>query len=277
MAQEYERNHAIPRCMLNYWVDNSGVYPGVHVYDIQQKRIYKSESRGKRAFSFAITNNLHIIDVDNERATSLERWMSSLESTLGYFLQQIHNQKSIDLNNQNELKFAMALLALENRSKFDLEYIKKYLANRQEDKSVNVKKLTLENLIDHVTLLARDYLPLDLLLLHSGNNSWLLSDRPFFNWSELPYRFIVLTNKMLLGYRKSPDKFRYIYENSPSVEEVNRMIALQARDWIVSEKTEIIQEYIPVFSEPAYNKSMQNGGIEEIRLPVPLRGWKIFN
>jgi hypothetical protein len=277
MVQEYKRNHTIPRCMLNYWVDESGIYPGVHVYNIAKKRIYKSEARGKRAFSFAIANDLHIVDVDGERATSLERWLSSLESTLGYFIQLISKQESIDFDRKDEFKLAMAFLALETRSKYNLENMRQYLEKHQEYVAVDIKKISLENLIDYVTFMARDYLPLELIILYSGEKSWLLCDRPFFNWEGLSHRFVVLTNKIVLGYRKSPDNFRYLYENSPSVDEVNRMIALQARDWIASEKTEIIQKYIPVFSERAYIESKQNDEITEIKLEEPKRGWEIFN
>jgi hypothetical protein len=275
MASEYKRNHTIPRCMLDYWVDNTGTFPCVHVYDIRQDRIYKSESRGKKAFSFAIENDLHIVEVNNHRATSVEQLLASLEGTLCHFLRAVHKRSPFELESSEEIKLAMAFQALECRSRYDLQLVRSYISRNQKPGLSDEKKLTLENFIDYLTTMARGFVPLEIVAINSGDDSWIISDRPFFHSAEISHRLLVLTNKVLIGYKKSANNSRYTYLDCPSTVEMNRMIAFQARDWIAADNAQTLQKYISVFKEPAWKESKEKDGVTELILPIPTQGWVI--
>jgi Protein of unknown function (DUF4238) len=277
MSRPYKRNHIIPRCMLDYWVDNSGEYPGVHVYDINKKQIYKSEARGKKAFSFAFEDDLYIADINRQRAVSVERFLASIEGTLSQFIALAQNRSPINMDEREVAKLLMAFQSMELRSRYSFQLIGNYINGQQMAKPEKVKKLVLENFIDCVTTMAKKFVPLELTIVNSGEDSWLLSDRPYYYSPDIEHNLLVLSNKVLVGYRKSPNDFRYVYTDTPSVGEINRMIVLQARDWIASDNLGLLQNHIPIFNEPSWMVSKENDQVKIINLPAPIVGWEINN
>jgi hypothetical protein len=282
---EYKKNHYIPRAMLNYWVTKPGKYPGVHVFDVREQQQIFSSASGQKAFSFAIVDDLYVPKVDGRRAVSLEKWMSSLEGPFLAIVAQAHAGQGLVLKtNKDQTRVAMALRAMEVRSRYQLERIKLALVHNPAlseiiggDLGENLEQLVLQNLINTVSEKAAWLRPLDLTFLHTTDESLVLSDRPFFEY-EPGLNFMVITNRVFVAYRRSESgvaTYSHVDASAGFVTEINRAIASRGRDWLVADNAEQRDRYAKVFSTAEWHEAVKADKVEVEPVFLLTKGWKI--
>lgn len=281
----YKNNHTIPAFMLSYWIDPATNNSGVHVYDIAKKKDYASTSRGRKPFSFAITQDLYVHNSKGVRAHALERWLAGLEGPLSAFVRRAHSRQAIVYRDMSEAtRTLMGIVALEFRSRYGIHLLMKAL---QESPSLRIAigagnsapthQVVLENLIVLVTEMTTRFTPTEMTFSVAPRGaSWLMSDRPCFHHAAFDDRFVVLTNKVLLAYRAAQcPRFRYVDVSAEHVEEMNRVIALQARDWLVSDNRVNLQKHAATYSTDEWKQAVSSDGADVI-VPKFLRtGWTI--
>ncbi|MEM9454550.1 MAG: hypothetical protein AAGF11_10250 [Myxococcota bacterium] len=288
---EYKKNHTLPKMMLKYWVDPGAPHESTHVYDIRKKKKFLSTGRGKTAFSFAIQNDLHIPRIEGNRATALEQWFSNLEGSLADFIRQAHNMKVpfSFRTNTGFTKAIMGLVALEYRSRYNLDLIQKQLWNDSRLLSdltsgdgTEPKRATLENLIHLVTERATAIRPTKFEFLHApADISWITCDRPCLDltWESAPAKLVVLTNKTIAIYQQSScaeDIIRHTtLEDHKAVEATNRDIALNARDWIVADSACLLDQASCITETTEWQESVDKDHLVEIPVDHLATGWRI--
>jgi hypothetical protein len=283
---DYKKNHGVPRFMLEYWVDPSTSHKGVHVHEVKSRRSYVSTGEGKKAFSFAITNDLYIHTGYGNRAVGLERWFSRLEDALAALVHQVHVKKEpIEYTSFTYTKTLMAIISLECRSPYNIQKIQKAI---EEDKSLReiispdpshpLEQQILENIVHLVSEQVESLTPTEMIFfLAPRSRSWVIGDRPYLTDDRLEYRFVVLTNKVLLGYRRSPDEDKYQYQEVKEnfIENINRMITLQAREWLVADTSAILQKYVTLFDSDEWRTSVAADHISLLPVRNLTSGWTI--
>lgn len=254
---EYKRNHTIPTSMLEYWIDEDTPHKGVHVYDIKSQRSHISTSLGKKPFSFAIVDNLYVHDNNGKRAVGLEKWFSKQESSLSNLIRQANNRQPIEFKKSDEMtKIMMALTSLEYRSNYAINKIYDFIKDSEglrKKISANperpLEQLVLENIIHVITDQHIDFMPAEMIFFFSPENChWIISDRPFLYHDSFEYHFVVLTNKVIVGYRHfSEFVYNYVDMNNEHFEEINKMFAMNAREWLVAKNEEELNKYSALF------------------------------
>ena len=282
---EYKKNHTIPRFMLEYWIDVNTEHKGVHVYDVNSQRYYISTSQGRKAFSFAIINNLYIHDSYNKRAVGLEKWFSQQEQALSTLISQAHKRQTIQpISSMESTKLLMALTGLEYRSNYVLKKLLEAIENNEIDRekiSANPerpsKQLLLENIVHLVTEQHLKFIPTEMFIAFAPENcNFLLSDRPFINYEELEYRFVVLTNKIVLGYRRSTqDTIDYIDLRKDFFELINEKIAFNAREWLIACSEKELKKYSTVFNTKDWEQSVKEDKVIFKPIKFLCGGWTI--
>jgi Protein of unknown function (DUF4238) len=282
---EYQRNHTIPRSILEFWVDP--LRKGVHVHDIRNKRSYVSGGHGSSRFSFAFVNDLHIPVENGRRLVGLEKWFGELEASLVHFARQAHAKKVPIVFNRNVdvTKTVMALLGIECRSRYNIEMIQRALEKNEALRHLlsgsdtsTAKKTTLENLIQLVTEQVEYVTPPEFFIFHAPKGkSWLISDRPFFKFN-IGFRAVVLTNKVIVAYRRSEDdalKHAYFDVDDDKVDDFNKEIALNARDWIVAENSELLADYATVTKTDEWEQRKAEDHIASLPIKFSTSGFAI--
>jgi hypothetical protein len=282
---EYKRNHTIPRFMLEYWIDVNTEHKGVHVYDVNSQRYYISTSQGGKAFSFAIINDLYIHEAYNKRAVGLEKWFSQQEQALSTLISQVHTRQTIKpISSIESTKLLMALTGLEYRSNYVLKKMFEAIENNdieREKISANPerpsKQLLLENIVHLVTEQHLEFIPTEMFFAFAPENcNFLLCDRPFINYKEFEYRFVVLTNKIILGYRHSTkDTIDYMDLGKDFFELINEKIALNAREWLVACNEEELKKYSAVFHSKEWEQSVNEDKVIFKPIKFLSSGWTI--
>ena len=282
---EYKKNHTIPKFMLEYWSDKGSAFQGVHVYDINTKRYYISTGIGKKPFSFAITKDLYIHNSYSKRAVGLEKWFSQQENSLSLLIKQAHNKEAIKITSTFALTgILMGLTSLEYRSNYDINKILKAIENNKtlrEQISASPlrppEQLVLENIIHLVTEQHLEFIPTEMVFgFPPNNNNWVISDRPFFNDNNFEYRFVVLTNKLILGYRRSKAfTYNYIDFNEEFHEFFNKLIALNAREWLVAYSEREIKKYSSIYQTDEWKQKVINDKIIFKPIKYLSSGWTI--
>lgn len=284
---DYKRNHFIPRFMLDYWVDPLASQPGVHVYDIQRKRTRFASGRGGKAYSFAIANDLYVHSVGGSRAVGLERWFSGLEGALAALARQAHERRDSIAYGASEdcTKALMAIFGLECRSPYNVRIIEQKLASDESlrklldpDSVAPAEQQVLENIVHYVSDRVADYTPTEMIFMVAPESrSWLLCDRPYFHQPDLGYRFVVLTNKILLGFKRSSDvpKYNYVDANAEIFALLNHHIALQARDWLVADSSATLGEFEAVVESTEWEKNVASDHISYEPIRNLNGGWRI--
>jgi len=273
--------------MLDYWVDPSTPHKGVHVHKVKSRRSYVSTGQGKKAFSFAITNDLYIHTAYGNRAVGLERWFNRLEGTLAALVRQVHVKKVPikPIPTITYTKTLMAIISLECRSPYNIQMIKKAI---EEDNSLSeiispaprrpLEQQILENIVHSVSEQVESLTPTELIFFFAPRSrSWVIGDRPYLKDDRLEYRFVVLTNKVLLMYRRSPDvdKYRYQEVDENFIETMNKMITLQAREWLVADTSAILQKYVDLFDSDEWRASVAADHISLLPVRNLISGWTI--
>jgi hypothetical protein len=110
-----------------------------------------------------------------------------------------------------------------------------------------------------------------------ASRSWLLCDRPYFNDPALEYRFVVLTSKILLGFKKSDDvhKYKCVEANTDFFELLNHHIVLQARTWLVADSATNLAKFETVVKSEEWQKSVAADHITYEPIRNLRTGWRI--
>jgi hypothetical protein len=273
---EYKKNHFVPKSILEYWIDENTTHKGVHVFDINSQRFYVSTSLGKTPFSFAIVDDLYILTNNGNRLVGLEKWFSNQESSLSSLVRQVHNKQSLKFNDTIELsKIMMALTSLEYRSnyvlKIILELIKEDVSLRDKISANSdrpLKQLVLENIIHITSDQHIDFVPAEMIFFFAPENKdWVISDRPYFNHKDFDYRFVVLTNKVIVGYKHSLEfVYNFVDVNNEFYEILNQIIAMNAREWLVAKNKEDLKKYSSTFNTNEWKQSLKEDKV--IWMPI---------
>jgi len=282
---ELRRNHYVPQFMLKHWATQGPKYLGVHCYSIRESRTTFENAKGSGAFSFASGNDLYVPEIEGERATAMEKWFSGLEDTLAVLVKQaraktdqIRLRKAID-----STKISMALAGLECRSRYDIclmeEAITKTPALREvisNNPERGVRRLVLENIINGVTERAGRLGPIELSFLHTKRR-FICSDRPFFNSPDISHRFVILTDTCMVAYAPSESQFRYQHVDATDgfVDEVNKQIAMNARDWLIASDLKQLDQYISVVQSDDWKSRRASDKVELMDIQALTSGWSI--
>jgi hypothetical protein len=110
-----------------------------------------------------------------------------------------------------------------------------------------------------------------------ASRSWLLSDRPYFHDPAFEYRFVVLTSKILLSFKKSGDVHNCEYvEASPGFfDALNHQIALQARAWLVADSPCSLAKFEAVVKSAEWEKSVAADHITYEPIRNLHSGWRM--
>lgn len=281
----YKQNHSVPKFMLEYWIDKSTVHKGVHVYEVKSQRSYVSTGQGKKPFSFAITNDLYVHSVNGIRAVGLEKWFSDQEGPLANLVRQVHNRQPIaECSDKSFTKIIMAIIGLECRSSYNIRKIQELIEKNNfirtkitASPTRSPEQLVLENIVHWVTDQLATVIPTEMLFFFAPeDHSWIIGDRPYFNHSDIEYRFVVLTKKVLLGYRRSNDFiYQYIDAEKDFIEMVNQQITLNAREWLVAANPGQLNNYLGLFQSDNWKGGVDSERITWIPVHNLTSGWTI--
>jgi len=281
----YKLNHSVPQFMLEYWVDRSTPHKGVHVYEVKSQRSYVSAGQGKKPFSFAITKDLYVHTSKGIRAVGLEKWFSDQESSLASLVRQVHNKKPIkECASYDFNKIIMAIIGLECRSSYNIRKVQEAIEKDNFIRTIvtaNPKRpaeqLVLENIVHQVSDQVASLVPTEMYFFFAPENrSWVICDRPYFKYSDIEYRFVVLTNKVLLGYRPWND-FEYIYRDVKNdfLEMMNKQITLNAREWLVATTSEELNKYVGLFQSEEWKQGVCSERVTWSPVHNLTSGWTI--
>ena len=282
---QYKRNHYIPITIINNWVTKGEKEDGIYVYNIEKKKKYFVLANDKRKFSFAVTKNLYVPEINQKRLTSVERWFSGQEAALTKFINKLklskYNDVIVNLNNFSIS--VLALTGLEYRSRYQINKIKEYLIKNPDvaekissDTDSNIDKSVLNNLIHLITNQTNKMMPAQLLVTHLSNPDLVLSDCPVINSGET--KIYIVSSKMMIFLQKSEfgvSKIEPGKEDKTITEFINKQTVLQARDWIVSSTEPIIDKYIQVINSEEYKENLKKDKIVSINLTHLLTGYSI--
>lgn len=280
----YRHNHYVPRFMIQYWEKPNRGVPGVFVHLLPEDRSAFQRTTRRRPYPFAIVEDLYVPLVDGRRATSMEaRWLNNQETALSELVRLAHQRSDRLARNVAEYtKISMALFALEQRSRFNLEYLRRAVDDRREFREYisasperEPHRLVLENLIHLVTEMHTRHWPLTLAFVHSGKASFILTDRPGFADQGMPERVMVLTNKVAVVYQRSISQpmFEHVDATREFVDTINRMLAIKARDWIVADDPSVLDRWVQVSRSAEaekYRRSERIERVEPVFLPTGL-------
>jgi hypothetical protein len=271
---DYKRNHVIPEFQISYWMSDAGPahwasrpavppYQGVWAYHLHKRRI----SYSAPDFNFAVRNDAYVPRIEDERATSVERWLGDLEGALASLCKQVHDRvEPLSIQSHADaVKALMAMSSLECRSPHNVAAV---AAAIEADPSLaelvggesgqSAKQMALQNLISLVTERATAYGRLRIRFWYAKDGGVLLCDRPTFSAPSLP-TFIVLTNRVIASIEEGDQQetFGYLYQDlgQDFLDVLNHMCALQAREWIVADTEAGLMRYIEVVHSDEWARS----------------------
>jgi hypothetical protein len=282
---QYKYNHCIPVFLLKYWIDPSLAHSAVNVYDIDEKRFYKSSGNANKPFSFAIRNDLYVLNSDKKRAVALEKWLSSFESTLATFTQQVHgNRQNITLNRQQYIKLIGAFLSLQCRSPYNIRKAVEAIdnnANLRSSISANpdrpTKQLVLENLIHLVTDQAPQFIPTEVKVFYPPEQyNWVISDRPYLIVPGFEYRFVVLTNKVVVAFRQADDtSIHFENINVEFYKFIKKEFILNAREWLVARTSQELEYAVKIIQSDEWKQRISKAKLSWVPVKTLQFGWTI--
>ena len=265
---KYRHNHYVPSCIIKSWCTEGPKYKGVHVYEISKHKKIFSCCEGQRKFSFAIDDNIYIPEINNKRATSVERWFQTHENALSHLINGFNNHRSgnfeIDLNNLTLIK--MAIIGLEQRTKYVLEKTRKEILSRNSLKdNCDIKKTKLENMINGITEMTKRIVPAHVIVTRLNDKELLLSDRPVVDGDDM--KITAIGRKiMIVIIKDSFSRITYKNEDPDFIDIINKHIIKNAREWLVAGSEQLLDKYIPFFSTDEYKQDLQNERIIDLKL-----------
>lgn len=275
---EKKLNHYIPRLILKNWVTtNDENRKGVYVFDTKKNKSYFSEAEGKRAFSFAIGNDLYVPKINDERRLELEDWFGGLENTSANAIRKIASNENEPLfsNRDETVKFAMALMSFKYRTKFVIEKMSSYLEENPEYLKLirsrldnNKELIILEHIVNATTHATLELSHFEMIAWKSNNKSLIFGDVPFLDNVADGYSFMPITNKIFISLRSIMGESRYtILEcEDEMIHSLNLAIASNSVNWIIADNISQIEEY-----EPELKNNIDRGFVYT-PLKFPMRG-----
>lgn len=250
-----KNNHYIPRLILKHWVTkNSEDRKGVYVLDTAKNKSYFSSSEGKRAFSFAIGNDLYVPKIEDERRVELEEWFGGLESTLAKTILKLNstNQKPLFQSQDEMTKFVLALFSFKHRTKYVIEKHRKYLEENPDKLKLisgrtddNKELILLENIVNATTHDTIKLSNFEMVVMKSKGKSLIMGDMPFLENIVDGFNLLPITNRIFIGFRSIRESSFYNVQESSDklVESLNYAIASNSKYWIVADNKIQIEKY----------------------------------
>ncbi len=277
----HRRNHYVPRFMIQYWEKLNGGVRGVFVHLLAEDRSCFERTTKRRPYPFAVAEDLYVPLIDGRRAISMEaRWLNEQETALSELVRLAHQRSDrLARDIAGYTRISMALFALEQRSRFNLEHLRRAVEDRPDlcgyisaSPEREPHRLVLENLIHLAMEMHTRHWPLTLTFVHAGNANFILTDRPGVTDPGMAERVMVLTNKVAVVYRKAlgQPSFEHIDATEEFVDTVKRMLAIKARDWIVADDLSLLNRWAQVSRSAEaenYRRSERIGRVEPLLLP----------
>ncbi|MBO0930467.1 DUF4238 domain-containing protein [Fibrella aquatilis] len=253
---EYKKNHTIPKAVLKHWVITKDEREGVFVYDIIKGKQYFSSSKGKSAFSFAISSDLYVPTIDGIRNVDMELWKSGLEDTIAPFIDKLisKNINNIAKDRTHLAKILTAIFVLDYSSKHRFDIYLRFIKENPELKE-NIsgkperddKVLALENIINTISEEVNSYVGIEFTVMTSDDDHhFIYCDHPLIHrlFDDDDVSFIVLTNKIVLAFKNAANSTILHMGIKPEfVDAINKVMALYSRRWIVASKESDLEKY----------------------------------
>lgn len=282
MAQK-KRNHYIPVFMLKHWLASHGSSQALHYYEIAKKQ--KATCGKNNGFKFAARNDLYVPKIGGARDVKMEEWFGRCESALASLVRHAATGGTeFSVSREDASYLQKAIHGLRLRSRHDLEMIREAVAKEQVPRELisasperDIDRLVLENMRNTIDEQSLAHNPLSMQFLRSKTGSFILSDRP---WIEDPRigNYIILTNRVALRYEKSGrGQLEYSYHDAPDDirQDLNKLVALQARDWLVADNAPELDQHIDIVCSPEWEAHREQDHITGI-VPTHLRGGADF-
>jgi hypothetical protein len=285
MTKSHKRNHYIPKCILQFWKSEIETKSVVNYYDCREKVKSTSLTTGRKAYKFAIIEDLYVPFVNGDRNVFMEsELLHSLEDKLIYIARHFHyHQGDLPLKTEEEIyQIEMAFISMSLRSRYNIcqfiEYVNIH-PDLKEELSINIdddsKKIILEMIINQIHDLTLKYHPIEIIVYYFSDGGLIYCDRP--NIIIDGFQCLGLTNKVFLMYRKG-DSFRFKYVTGSNNHKFffNYGLALNSRDWIISEKEELLNQSIEIINSKRWDESVKSDKIIHEKYQFIQEGWQ-FN
>ena len=288
MSRNHHHNHFVPQMLLRHWLVEQDGFRGVHVHVVKEgvSRFERVGKRARKPYRFAAVPDLYVPVVEGERATSLEAgWLQGQERLLASVIGQAERRGRMTFQRARDVTvFKMALFCLEHRSPSEIHRLEAFLESHPDlrervtaNPERSTRQIVLENLIHIVTEMANRHPFLRVTFLHSTGPTFVIGDRPYFRADD-DGGFVVLTRKLAVNYLPSPDhQDEFNHRDIPPalVDHFNGLVARQAREWLVADSPERLQEYASVFSTDEWKRAWEESRIDMLRPLALSTGWSI--
>ena len=263
--------------MIKNWERIKDDFRGVFVFLINDGQAKFWRSNKRKPYLFAVAEDLYVPVIMGSRITEMEAgWLADQERALARIVEKAHRKENpfSEISSMELTRVEMSLFALELRSRYELEMIRSFVEENDHIRDIisanperETQRLVLENLIHYVTELHGNHVPLSFIFLHTKNTKFILTDRPSIVVDGIG-RFLILSDRLAVQYSKS--------EGTPSVEHqdiendfvslINKMLSIKARDWIVADNEQTIQECIAINSS---SEADENRATERCEITKP--------
>lgn len=274
--ETHRNNHYVPVSLIKRWECHKDHLRGVHVHLIRDNQTKFWSFKKRSPYFFAVAEDLYVPVIDGSRATEMEAgWLNDQETTLARIIDkaQKRNDPFEGVSSREITRLEMSIFSLEVRSKYELEMIRSAVEADPDIRSAisanperDTQRLVLENLIHVVTELHGNYVPLSFDFLHSQEEKFILTDRPSFVVDGTG-RFLVLSDRLAVKYSKSEGAPSVEHTDTPAdiVFEINKMLSIKARDWIIADNESVMQKYVEINKSNEANEYRENEHCEVIK------------
>jgi hypothetical protein len=230
---------------------------------------------GQIPFRFATMEDLYVPIICGSRRLNAEKWLGGLEASLGKMLK---NLIEISQNNNFPLSFSdssdmeksiMGIFSLKFRSRYEIgflleqfkgnNYLKEYVGI---DKNRNEVQAIIENIVNQVTQSFKESFPHQIrILITPHETSFILSDRPVLDKSILGETITPLTPNIAIAISKGemqPMSYEVKHIDSNLVDSINKIVALQSRDWVLSNHKDILSKYMEIIGSAEWEQNKQS-------------------
>lgn len=281
---EYKKNHYIPKVILKNWVVAGPTYEGVHVFEIDSKKFSFSASKGSSGFSFAIVNDLYVPILEGERIVDAEKWLSGLEGSIGKTLPMLLAGTDVRYDSQLEaVKFVMGLLSLQYRSEYALNRFRETVAIDPDAQKFlglhsnrTVDQIVVENIVNSVDEFLREMAPVKMRIFQPTSGEFIITDRPVIDEDYVGERIVVVAPKTAIALSKGtqPFAYQYIPINEEFTQQINDLIATQARSWIASGSEALVKKYSAVVGSEKWTKMRDSEKVRLLSFKQLSQGWE---
>lgn len=259
----YSQNHFIPRFILKKWA--SGSPEGVFVYEILTES--KSFSPIAEDFPFAKISELYIPIINRVRHTNFEVWLNRQETALANFIKtlSVAETKTVTRTTREYIMAVSAIVSMKQRSRHDLDKISDLLQETPEvrrlvsvDPTRGFKQIALENIVNATLELTQRITPADISVYRSTNSNFILCDRPVLRLDEFFMFAVDKSTLLVMSKAEAQDPvINYFTAENDFVNDINRQLVMNARDWIVADTEVLLEKHIQIACSPDWKESLQ--------------------